>query len=584
MAAGPNVGRRTLAVVAVVCAICGVALVAGAMPMLASDAPANGLLSDRTDGSDRDADSPTDRESQVPAAGDDAATDGGDQFADGDGTADSAESAESDSAPDSDGQALEEPADSSPASDRTGAGPAERIAGGALYGLGTLFSGDDVDADSSAVGQKGDSLESGDVNDRVADRPAENPARNGMGGEFGELLTSDGGSDVTGSDGGSGVADSDGGESAVAGVDPGADVDDDTLADSNESTDGLHDAAGADLSDAEGDDPSDDDGPTSDEGGLHADSSDSTVHDVNDSRIDDDGPVSTDPDAGDSAVDGEPSENVDEPAGGSSGEVIDSANESADGTGEPRLETDTVDDGDESNHASETEDGDDSSTAATTEGGESAVEDALPSPSTSTVILAVLALAAIAVGYLLYARDDPIGTLRSIAGRLVSLVLTGVVAFSRALERAASALRELGSIRELPALVRAELNRLLGSDRPGGRHDGSSSRLLDADSESATAGSGSIGARERIADAFAAVVDVSTMTPARVETATPADVERSAKRAGAPDGPVETITDSFRDVEYGARDPEAYVDSTTRAHRRLRDALSDDDPRTEGNE
>ncbi|MCW8172063.1 hypothetical protein D8S78_02920 [Natrialba swarupiae] len=95
------------------------------------------------------------------------------------------------------------------------------------------------------------------------------------------------------------------------------------------------------------------------------------------------------------------------------------------------------------------------------------------------LLLVGLALAVAIVGYLLYRSDDPIGTVLSIPSRIASFVVAGVVACSQALERAVAALRRVGSIRELPALVRATIGGLLESARTRTRNVGSSIGLFD---------------------------------------------------------------------------------------------------------
>ncbi len=220
-------------------------------------------------------------------------------------------------------------------------------------------------------------------------------------------------------------------------------------------------------------------------------------------------------------------------------------------------------------------------------GGESSLTDSIPGRSDWTTMAALAGVALLVVGYIFYARDDPIGTLLSIPGRIVSLALAVVVACSRALERAVAALRGLTSIAELPGLVLAAIADALASVRSGARDFRSSMSLplLGGDDSSADADGPEdhATARERIRTAFETVVDASAMYRDRVATATPADVARSATDAGAPDEPVETITDSFRDVEYGDREPDAYLERTASAHERLRVAVAstDDEPAAE---
>ncbi|WP_226039514.1 DUF4129 domain-containing protein [Natrinema sp. DC36] len=209
------------------------------------------------------------------------------------------------------------------------------------------------------------------------------------------------------------------------------------------------------------------------------------------------------------------------------------------------------------------------------------------SVSDRAVTAGLVAIAALIVGYVFYTREDPIGTLLSIPGRLVSLALAGVVACSQALERALAALGGLRSIADLPGLVLAAITDAIRSARTRAREVGSSvSTSLFGGAEGATDTDAAVdtqtSARERIRRAFESVIDASPMYRTRVATATPGDVARSATDAGAPGEPVETITDSFRDVEYGDRDPNAYLERTTTAHDRLRDAMESADETDDG--
>lgn len=215
--------------------------------------------------------------------------------------------------------------------------------------------------------------------------------------------------------------------------------------------------------------------------------------------------------------------------------------------------------------------------AGSDNGDDPSIEDAVPGLSDRAVTGGLAAIALLLIGYVFYTRDDPIGTLRSIPGRLVSVALAGVVACSHALERALAALRGLQSIAELPGLVLAAIGNALRSVRTRARAAGSAVSAAvfggvgEADADAAVEDRAT--GRERIRQAFESVIDASPMYRSRVATATPADVARSARDAGVPDEPVETITDSFREVEYGDRDPDPYLERTTVAHDRLRDAL-----------
>lgn len=62
---------------------------------------------------------------------------------------------------------------------------------------------------------------------------------------------------------------------------------------------------------------------------------------------------------------------------------------------------------------------------------------------------------------------------------------------------------------------------------------------------------------------------VSLVSLGRVSNRTPGDVAREAKAAGLPDDPVDRLTEAFRAVKYGGRDPEQYADDATRAEAEL---------------
>jgi hypothetical protein len=67
------------------------------------------------------------------------------------------------------------------------------------------------------------------------------------------------------------------------------------------------------------------------------------------------------------------------------------------------------------------------------------------------------------------------------------------------------------------------------------------------------------------------------------ESMTPGELSREAVAAGFPDSPVRTLTDAFRAVEYGRRDPHGYVEPAERARDRLADGDElDDETATDG--
>jgi hypothetical protein len=62
---------------------------------------------------------------------------------------------------------------------------------------------------------------------------------------------------------------------------------------------------------------------------------------------------------------------------------------------------------------------------------------------------------------------------------------------------------------------------------------------------------------------------VSLVGLRRISSRTPGDVAREAKAAGLPDGPVDRLTEAFRAVKYGGRDPERYADEASEAEAEL---------------
>ncbi|MFA9425609.1 DUF4129 domain-containing protein [Natronorubrum sp. A-ect3] len=215
----------------------------------------------------------------------------------------------------------------------------------------------------------------------------------------------------------------------------------------------------------------------------------------------------------------------------------------------------------------------DESTADADNGGDdSSLEDAIPGLSDGVVLGGLVVGGLLLIAYVFATRSNPIATLLSIPGRLVSVALSAVVACSQALERAIRALGRLRSVAELPGLVMATLVHVFHTAGKRVRNAGSSLFGGGVD-DSAPDEEEYASARQRIRQAFESVIDASRMPRGRVATATPTDVARSARDAGAPDDPVETITHTFRDVEYGDRDPEAHLERTTTAHNQLRSAL-----------
>ncbi|MXV61368.1 hypothetical protein GS429_04670 [Natronorubrum sp. JWXQ-INN-674] len=606
MAAGSDIGRRLLAIGAVCCAVCGLLLAASAMPMLASESPANDFLDGG--GGEQESMEPANVPAQEAHSAGDTESEQRTETGD-DGTSESSaaadESATGDGVPEESTDALATGESDSPA-----AALADRadeidnsIVERALYGLAGLVSlfddgaGASPDHSGSADAAPDDpASDDADIpadSDVAADAETETDAEGslaeaGVDGEFGDLLDSS-------VDSGEFAEDSSG-----EGDDPEADDEFDGQPESADDADGEG-SDGSDTDDGSWDgdtDDSDSDGWSDHEDGAADGEQDGSSESDGDERTgsgDDwdgsDGESDSDGenewDGSDDGADTDDEQGADD-GGYEGGDEVDedaserdqeheTEGESADGEtrdDEPGSETDGDDDGSDTGDADDTDDdGDEGGTTAEDGGDESALEDAVPGLSAGDITTALVALALLILGYLCYTRRWLLGAVLSIPGRLVSLALTAVVACSQALERAIRALRGLRSIADLPGLVLAAI---AGAFRSAGTRVRTVRSSLFGDE---TTGEGDEGdethvpARQRIRRAFESVIDASPMYRGRVATATPSDVARSARNAGAPDGPVETITDSFRDVEYGDRDPESYLERTTTAHDRLRSTL-----------
>lgn len=54
---------------------------------------------------------------------------------------------------------------------------------------------------------------------------------------------------------------------------------------------------------------------------------------------------------------------------------------------------------------------------------------------------------------------------------------------------------------------------------------------------------------------------------------TPGEIRRRAASSGLPEAALDVLLAAFRDVEYGARDPESCLEPVTSAERRVREAV-----------
>ncbi|WP_436345660.1 hypothetical protein [Natronorubrum sp. FCH18a] len=566
MGSGSDNGRRLLAISAVCCAIFGLLLAASAMPMVASDSPA----SDFFDGDDREPGQPSTQAAQQLPGGIDA-----------DGESDDTDRTGGET---SGGSAVMDAGGTPAASLANRAADFDNpIAEGVLYGLASLFAAFDGGSSVDPAGVGGS--EDADPTAGTDESGDGDFAESGVGGEFGDALTADDLEDEYDGDDGMEAADEDGAEpereevgsnGGDRTVDGDADGDGDPE-DGGERWEGDDTDSGETdetESDEWGSGTADGDGSTGGTDGTDGESNEPV--DGEDETGDEDsgsGDGNAETDSGDETGDAE-TESADDDADWGDDETA-AETEMDDSSGERAETADSSDDTDGTDDSSD--DADDETAAGEDSGGDdSGLTDSVPGLSDGVVTTALVAVAVLVVAYVFYTRENPIGTLLSIPGRIVSLALAGVVACSQALERAVSALRGLRSIAELPRLV---LTTLEDAFRSAGTRVRTVRRSLFGGGDGATGGTDAeirVTARERIRRAFESVIDASPMYRGRVATVTPTEVARSARDAGAPAEPVETITDSFRDVEYGERDPESYFERTTTAHERLRAELEAD--------
>lgn len=214
---------------------------------------------------------------------------------------------------------------------------------------------------------------------------------------------------------------------------------------------------------------------------------------------------------------------------------------------------------------SESEAGDTASgTEAGSSGSGSDLLGAIPGGGTA-IAAAFAALLALVAGVALRGGADA----RSLPGLVVSALLGAVVAASRRLEAVLAAVGDL-PLRELPAALAGAVAGTLAAiwARLGGPGD-SGAESPGAPVGDAPAGGTPSAARGRIREAFSAVVAASSLSRSRARIATPGDVAQRAIESGAPGEPVATITDAFRDVEYGGGDAEERVERVSEASEEL---------------
>jgi hypothetical protein len=212
--------------------------------------------------------------------------------------------------------------------------------------------------------------------------------------------------------------------------------------------------------------------------------------------------------------------------------------------------------------------------------GETADDEALDdTPSHLPYLLA--GLGALGVLAYLYRTDADVFTaLRRLPRALAGVAVGALLALSDLLERAVGQLRRVESLAALPGLLVSTLLEWIESLRrraataslsPLG---GGSTAAAGGTASEAAAASGPSSARSRIHDAWETVVDAAPGR--RYRTEAPGEVAEEATATGLPEDPVRTITDAFRDVEYGQRDPEERVGAAESAHATLADRMAAD--------
>ncbi|MCU4751153.1 MSCRAMM family adhesin SdrC [Halobacteria archaeon AArc-curdl1] len=462
----------------------------------------------------------------------------------------------------------------------------------ALFGLGAIYAamggstdGLPANADLEAEddhddGMTGDGLGEADTSSGgLLDVPT---SSSGLDGGFGDAVdddvVADGGMDFDGS------ADSDGSEDGSDDAD-GFDADGSDGTESGAMNDGDDDGTWDDEEETtddsehpDEDSETDDGGATADDDADEGDDTDATTDDGDDSSdpMDD---SSDDTDDSDSTTDDstadEDGDATDDSSGDTNGDATDddsSGIDDADGSSD-EPSTDETDDGSSDETDDSSDDTGDSSDED--EGFVASITESLGPLGDRPLLSAVLAVVVVVVAYVFLTKDDPIATLRSIPGRLVSLVMGAVVACSQLLERAVSALARVKSVAEIPGLIVTALVGALASMRQKAGDVRASLPIVgDSESEAAAADIDEeiqSSARERIRRSFYRLESMSTVYPLSV--ATPTDVAHDVKSQGVPAEPVDTIADAFRDVEYGDRDPERRLEQTTEAEATLQVAL-----------
>lgn len=256
-----------------------------------------------------------------------------------------------------------------------------------------------------------------------------------------------------------------------------------------------------------------------------------------------------------------------------------SAEDSDDEDGDDAAEENAEDSGDSSSDDEVSED--ESSDDDREEIGEADSDDGFLDSLSSIGPYALGAIGAFALGVYLWRADVAVLTaLRQLPGRLLSTAITVLIALSNQLERGIAALKRLESVAAFPGLVLGAIAGLFGEARKraqsvslGSLRGGTPTE--DSTNVDETGSGGPESARAQIHDAWETLLRATPV--ARYRTAAPGEVARNAVDAGLPDTPVRTITEAFRDVEYGDIDPETHVKQTREARKDLETSLQDDE-------
>ena len=274
---------------------------------------------------------------------------------------------------------------------------------------------------------------------------------------------------------------------------------------------------------------------------------------------------------------------------GSDDESLSQDSDEADGDDETAESSEDSDDGSSDGDSTEDEStNDDSSEDESTDDSddeneldEEESDEGLLDTLTSIGPYALGVIGLLALGMYLWQTDRGVITaLRQLPRRMLSAAIAVLIALANQLERGIAALKRLESVVALPTLVFGAIagwfasaqQRVqavsLGSLRGGSTADDTATADGRASEEPESA-------KAQIHEAWETLLVAAPV--ARYRTAAPGEVARNAVGAGLPTSPVQTITEAFRDVEYGDIDPEVHVEQTQQARMDLETSLQEDE-------